>query len=82
VVLCLLLLTLLTAVQVGHVHLNEADSSHCTLCLMLQTAAPVECAAAAILMVTLGSCAPLVEQVAVVRYRCTRLYIRPPPRGY
>lgn len=81
VVLCLLLLALVTAVQVGHVHLNEADSSHCTLCLILQTAAPVGATAATILLVALGARAPLPEPVVVVRDCATRLFIRPPPRG-
>jgi hypothetical protein len=82
VVVCLLVLALLTAVQVGHVHINEADSDHCTLCILLQTAAPVAITAAVIILVMVGSRTPLVEQVVVVRTRCTRIFIRPPPRGY
>lgn len=81
VVLCLVLLALVTAMQVGHVHLSEPDSTHCTLCLILQTAAPVGVAAAAILLVALGACSPLPERAVVVRCRTTRLFIRPPPRN-
>lgn len=79
VLLCLLLMALLAAVQVAHVHTTESEPSHCTLCMILQTAAPVAVAAAAIVLVLLGSSAPLLEPAVVVRYRRTRLFIRPPP---
>lgn len=81
VLVCLLVLAVLTAVQVGHVHVNDADSDHCSLCILLQTAAPVAIAVAAIVLVTLGSHAPLVEQRVTVRPRTTRIFIRPPPSG-
>jgi len=82
VVLCLVMLALLTAVQVGHIHLNDAGANHCTLCQILQTAAPVGATAAAIFLVALGTRVALPEQFAVVHARSSRRFIRPPPRGY
>jgi hypothetical protein len=82
VVLCLLLLALLTAVQIGHVHLNENGASHCTLCQILQTAAPVSAPAALIFLVALGSRAPLTEQTVALRQHSSRRFIRPPPRSW
>jgi len=80
VLVCLLVLAVFATIQVTHVHVNEADPSHCTLCMVQQTAAPVAAMAMAIVMVALGASAPIAEPVAVVRYRRERIFIRPPPR--
>lgn len=79
VVLCLVLLTLLTAAQVAHVHQSESDPAHCPICMALQTAAPVSAAGAAIVLVSLGFRKPRYVRVEV-RTACRgRLFIRPPP---
>jgi uncharacterized membrane protein YqhA len=78
---CLVLLTLLAVVQVAHMHPNQSDADHCPLCLVMQTAAPVAVAAAAIVLVQVGVSAPQVEPVAVVQRRYPKLFIRPPPVG-
>ena len=77
-VVCVLLLALLTAIQVVHVHLDGADTRHCPLCVVLQTAAPVG-TAAAILLVTLGTRPQLAQQRLLGRGYRERHSIRPPP---
>jgi hypothetical protein len=75
---CLLLLTLLTFVQVAHVH-PAADGDHCPLCVVMHSAAPVAVAAPPIVIVS-GS-TPVQAPVAhsVTRpWHCT-LFNRPPP---
>jgi hypothetical protein len=80
-ILCLLLLTLLAVGQVTHVHSNQSDADHCTLCIVMHTVAPVTATVAAIVMVQVGIPAPLLEPNAVVRQRYSKLFIRPPPTG-
>ena len=79
--LCLALLALLSVAQVAHLHANETDADHCQLCIVMHTAVPAAVAAAIIVMVQLGSLAPVAEPVLVLRKRYFRLYIRPPPAG-
>ena len=79
--LCLLLLALLSLAQVVHNHKDASDADHCTVCVVLQNAAPTTIAAVAILFVALARVA-LVANVQVAIYRPTSaLFIRPPPIG-
>lgn len=78
---CLALLALLTVVQVTHIHPLETDADHCQLCIAMHTAAPVAVAAAVVILVKVGTQAPLVEARVVVRHRHPKLFTRPPPSG-
>jgi hypothetical protein len=80
-VVCLALLALLTVVQVTHIHPLETDADHCQLCIAMHTAAPVAVAAAVVILVKVGTQAPLVEARVVVRHRHPKLFTRPPPSG-
>jgi len=77
--LCLVLLAMLAVAQVAHLHPNQADADHCQLCIVMHTAAPVAAVAAAIVVVELGTSAPLAEPSVISRQRFFHLYIRPPP---
>ena len=79
--LCLALLALLAVVQVAHMHPLDRDVDHCSLCIAMHSAAPVALMAAAVVLVRMGSPAPVVEARAVVRYWHPKLYTRPPPAG-
>jgi hypothetical protein len=80
-VVCLVLLALLAVAQVAHFHPNQGDADRCPLCLVMQSAAPVAVAAAAIVLVQVGVSAPRVEPSPVVVHRHPKLFIRPPPTG-
>jgi hypothetical protein len=79
--LCLALLALLAMVQVAHMHPQETDADHCSLCIAMHSAAPVAVMAAAVVLVRMGSPAPVAEARAVVRHWHPKLYTRPPPAG-
>ena len=79
--LCLTLLALLAVVQVLHMHPLDRDADHCSLCIAMHSAAPVAVIAAAVVLVRMGSPAPVVEARAVVRHWHPKLYTRPPPNG-
>jgi hypothetical protein len=77
--ICLVLLTLLTFVQVAHVHPAATDADHCPLCVVMHSAAPVAAVAAAILFVRGSAPVPVRTVHAVVRrWHCT-MFNRPPP---
>lgn len=78
---CFILLALLAVVQVAHLHSNESDADHCPLCVVMHSAAPVAVAAAIVVLVQVGSSAPVAEPAPVFRKRQSRLFIRPPPTG-
>jgi hypothetical protein len=79
--LCLFLLALLSVAQVAHTHKDASDADHCTICVVLQNAAPTTIAAVAILFFALARVVP-VERVQVAVYRpISALFIRPPPIG-
>lgn len=80
-VLCLVLLALFTVAQVAHIHSNETAADHCPLCISMHSAAPVDAAAAAPVIVQVGVSAPPVETQIPVRHRYSKLFIRPPPQG-
>jgi len=80
-VVCLALLALLTVVQVAHTHPLETDADHCQLCIAMHTAAPVAVAAVVVVLVKVGTQAPLVVARVAVRHRHPKLFIRPPPIG-
>ena len=77
--LCLALLALLTVVQVAHMHPLDRDADHCALCIALHSAAPVAVMAAAVVLVKMGSAAPVAEARVAVRHWYSKLYTRPPP---
>ena len=79
--LCLILLALLAVVQVTHLHTSESDADHCPLCIMMHSAAPVEVAAAVVVLVQVGRQTLPAEERAAVRYWHPTLNIRPPPIG-
>jgi hypothetical protein len=77
--ICLLLLTLLTFVQVVHVHPATTDADHCPICVVMHSAAPVAVVAAAIVFVRSSTPVPVRVVHSVVRpWHCT-LFNRPPP---
>ena len=53
-VVCVILLALLAVVQVAHTHQGVTDADHCSLCIVMHTAAPVLTAAALISLVRLA----------------------------
>lgn len=79
--LCLVLLALFAVAQVAHVHSDESAADHCPLCISMHSAAPVEAAPVAAVLVQVGISAPLVLLETVIRHRDTKLFIRPPPAG-
>jgi hypothetical protein len=79
--LCLALLALLAVVQVAHMHPLDTDADHCSLCIAMHSAAPVAVMAAAVVLVRIGTRAPVVEAHAVVRHWHPKLFTRPPPVG-
>jgi len=77
--ICLVLLTLLTFVQVVHFHPTASDADRCPICVVMHSAAPVEAVAAAIVFERTSSPVPVpVERVVVRKWHCT-LFNRPPP---
>jgi hypothetical protein len=72
---------LLAVVQVAHMHPLDRDADHCSLCIAMHSAAPVAVMAAAVVLVRMGSPAPVVEACAVARHWHPKLYTRPPPAG-
>jgi hypothetical protein len=77
-VVCLLL-ALLAVVQIAHIHPLESDSDHCPLCIVMHAVAPVAVTAAAIILVQVGTPAPILETRAVIRHWNPTLFTRPPP---
>jgi len=80
-ILCLVLLSLFAVVQVAHVHSDATAADHCPLCISMHSAAPVVAAAAAVLLVQVGTPVRLAEKRAAVRNWNPKLYTRPPPAG-
>lgn len=81
-VVCLILLTLLTVVQVAHLHPFDQDADHCPLCIVMHSAAPVAVAATAIILVQLGTQTTVLVPVVLSRHRHPKLFIRPPPSNF
>ncbi len=80
-ILCLVLLALLTVAQVAHVHPDAGAADHCPLCISMHSAAPVEAAAAAVLLVQVGIPVQMAEKRAAIRNWNPKLFTRPPPAG-
>jgi uncharacterized membrane protein len=78
-VVCLVLLALIAVIQVAHVHPLETDGDHCPLCIAVHAVAPVAVAAAVVILVPVGTSAPIVEPRAVLRHWHPILFTRPPP---
>lgn len=76
---CVLLLTLVTFVQVAHVHPANTDADQCPICVVMHSAAPVAAVAVALLFASGSSPVPVpVVHSVVRRWHCT-LFNRPPP---
>jgi hypothetical protein len=72
---------LLAFVQVAHVHSVDTDADHCSLCIVLHTAAaPVAVAVLVIVLVLFEAVAPIVASrpQGILWHR--QFFIRPPPR--
>lgn len=78
---CLILLALLAVIQVTHLHTSDSDADHCTLCIMMHSAAPVTVAAIVVVMVQVGVLTTRVEAREAVRHWNPKHYTRPPPNG-
>jgi len=79
-VLTLFLLLVLAFGQVAHIHSSSADADHCSLCIVLHSAAPIAVVApAVIVLVPLRSAVP-VQKIRPVFHPWHRTqYTRPPP---
>src|ERR1700724_3934062 len=78
-VVVLILVALLAVVQIAHVHPLESDADHCPLCIVMHAVAPVTVAAAVIILVRIGTPAPIVESRSILRHWHPTLFTRPPP---
>ncbi|MGH9606698.1 MAG: hypothetical protein ACRD3N_13495 [Terracidiphilus sp.] len=76
---CILLIGLLTCIQLVHEHPVGADTSHCPLCVLLHSAAPVTAAASVVVFVRMRMAAVVYRPRALVRYWHPKLFTRPPP---
>lgn len=79
--LCLTLLAMLAVVQVAHIHPLDQDADHCSLCIAMHSAAPVAVMAATVVLIRMGTPAPVIEARAAIRHWHPKLYTRPPPTG-
>lgn len=80
-VVCLLLVSLLATIQITHEHRVGADTSHCPLCIILHTAAPVTPTAAVVVIVPMGRRPLVFKTRPLVRYWRPKFFTRPPPAG-
>ncbi len=79
-VLCLLLLLLLAFGQVAHIHTSSAEADHCSLCIVLHSAAPIAVAAPVVIVLVPLDSPVVVQQVRpVFRTWHPTQFIRPPP---
>ena len=78
---CVLLISLLAFIQVTHVHRIGEDTSHCPLCVMLHSAAPVTPTPAVVVLVPVRIPTPVFKPRGLVRYWHPKLFTRPPPDG-
>jgi len=76
---CLFLLTLVTLVQVAHVHPAATDADNCPICVVMHSAAPVAAVAPAIVFTSGSAPVPVPVVPTVVRYWHCTLFNRPPP---
>ena len=78
-IVCVLLISLLAFIQVTHEHTIDEDSSHCPLCVLLHSAAPVTPTPAVVVMVPVRIPAPVFRPRGLVRYWHPKFFTRPPP---
>jgi hypothetical protein len=76
---CLLVLSLMTLVQVAHVHPAATDADHCPICVVMHSAAPVAVIAAAIVFTRASAPVPVPVLPTVTRRWPATLFNRPPP---
>lgn len=80
-IVCLILLAFLTVVQVAHVHPIGTDAEHCPLCIAIHSVVPLLVMVTALLLVKIGTAAPVLLEVRTIsRYWHPTLFTRPPPR--
>lgn len=80
---CLGLLLLLTAVETVHMHPLQSDADHCPLCILVHSAAPIAAPAPAVIVVVpMGSPAPVAEARPAIRTWHPKLFTRPPPAAF
>lgn len=77
--ICVLLLSLLTFVQVAHVHPAASDADHCSICVAMHSAAPVAVVAPPVVFTTGIAPVPVPVVPAVVRRWHYTMFNRPPP---
>jgi hypothetical protein len=81
-VLCLVLVVLLAVAQVTHVHPVGSDADHCQLCIALHSVVPIVVMAIAVVLVRIGTSAPMTREArTIIRYWHPNLFTRPPPAG-
>lgn len=81
VMACLILLALISVVQVTHLHQNASEASHCALCIVMHSAAPIAVAATVVVLVQMGVSKPLQKvQIPVLPWQA-RYSTRPPPQS-
>jgi len=81
-VVCLVLLAVLVVVQVAHVHPQESAADHCPLCIVMHSAVPIVMAAILIVLIDIGTPAPVIAvRAAILPCWHPSLFIRPPPLG-
>ena len=81
-VVCLVLVALLAVAQVTHVHPVGSDADHCQLCIAMHTVVPFVVMATAVVLVRIGTAAPMVHEArTIIRYWHPNLFTRPPPAG-
>jgi hypothetical protein len=79
---CLVLLMLLAVAHVAHAHSSDSDADHCQLCIAMHSIVPFVIMVAAVLLVRIGTSAPMLFEVrAITRYWHPTLFNRPPPAG-
>jgi hypothetical protein len=78
-ILCLLLLTWMTFIQVTHVHPVASDTDHCPICVAMHTAAPAAVVVEPIQLVNGPEALPAPVMRSVIRRWPFTLFNRPPP---
>jgi len=77
---CLVLVVMLAVIQVMHVHPIGDDAGQCPLCAAMHSVVPLVVMATALLLLKLGTAAPVSIAVrARQRYWYSTLFTRPPP---
>jgi hypothetical protein len=80
IAVCLVLLMMLALVHVAHAHSLQGDADHCPMCVAMHSVLPIVVMVAAVLLVRIGTAAPImVEAPGFTRFWHPDLFNRPPP---